>query len=763
MEQHFQFLSLHAESGPKKRRANRRTLYKAEVPIFPPFETPFSFITLLSAKKTSFPVICSSPEGECRPLLSCRLGSGLLYRSRGNRWSKIENQNFVSTNEFRLALDLSSFNPATKPGSDDSQSSSEMGNKSTYDARETNVSSGHQFAKADGPDQPLSFHRVHGSNIRLYSNGSIARREQSFCKALSFSSRPIRRNEKFGFRIIECDDEWSGALRIGITNLNPLDIRNDLPKYACPDLINTQRSWAKGVGERYCKKGNYFTFSVNASGEMMFSVNGHPRGMFLTGINAREMMWAVVDVYGNCRAVEFLKGGQAVDTFHTTVGDNVWLSEDRTMAAQVRSGDAAKSSCVMVSHALRPSSILPTRVIKLNGAHGNLTAGVILCQPDRVHKSWLQSGAAALANQGEGYIFKKDVIGKLRLFDDMTFIVDDKNVLYVLVGGSRLRTACSIQGNSECYLFFELSGSVSGIQICSESNVSVAGLRQQTVLTDGSERTSPRKTSAEIRCSTAVRRSTAPQPLRVVIPPIERQDRVASTDLPGMARAGSLPNTSQQSACLTSTSSSPTLGQRLPGLTTERWLASRSCRDPLPERPIAQHTTPPAHPIRVILPPIGNKGVNGLVESAGHSPNSSRSRNNTESLSTRGADTSRQSGDANSSRSSENVPLLSNDTACPANVDQVLEDRGRLLVFNYHQSYANVASDSPPTAVAEWGDDQEEQDECKICMVSRVDSAFYPCGHYSMCYPCAKLTFRKQGVCPICRKPIRDVLKIFKS
>ncbi|CDW53953.1 putative ubiquitin protein ligase neurlb; neurali zed family protein [Trichuris trichiura] len=131
----------------------------------------------------------------------------------------------------------------------------------------------------------MSFHRVHGSNIRLYSNGIIARREQSFCKALSFSSRPIRRNEKFGFRIIECDDEWSGALRIGITNLNPLDIRNDLPKYACPDLINTQRSWAKGVGERYCKKGNYFTFSVNASGEMMFSVNGHPRGMFLTGIN----------------------------------------------------------------------------------------------------------------------------------------------------------------------------------------------------------------------------------------------------------------------------------------------------------------------------------------------------------------------------------------------------------------------------------------------------------------------------------------------
>uniref|UniRef100_A0A5S6QNP5 RING-type domain-containing protein n=1 Tax=Trichuris muris TaxID=70415 RepID=A0A5S6QNP5_TRIMR len=697
------------------------------------------------------------------------------------------------------SINLSSLNPAAKPGSDVRQGSSQMGNKSTYDARETNVINGHQFAQADGPDQPLSFHRVHGSNIRLYSNGSIARREQSFCKALSFSNRPIRRNEKFGFRIIECDDEWSGALRIGITNLNPLDIRDDLPKYACPDLTNTQRSWAKGVGERYCKKGNYFTFSVSASGEMIFAVNGLPRGMFLAGINARETMWAVVDVYGNCRAVEFLKGGLAVDTFHATTGDNIWLSEDRTMAAQVRAGDAAKNSCVVLSHPLRPSSVLPMRVIKLNGAHGSLTAGVILCHPDTVRKSWVQSGAAILANQGEGYIFKKDVIGKLRLFDDIAFIVDEKNVLYVLVGGSRLRMACTIQGGVECYLFFELCGSVSGLQICSESDVSVAGLQQRSLAGDISGRASPRVASTEVRAP-----PIGSQPLRVVIPPMDRRDREsfgASAALPGMAKADSFLNTSEQSTCLTSTSSSPSLSQCMAAsdLNSEAWIATRSSRDQLQDKPIvrpcsssARTATASGHPIRVSLPPVRNDVANDLVEATaarvGERSYSSRPSGSLRSLPTISADVSRRDSNVIDAHGSNSGPLPPVGSGGCAVFDQgrgedrgtgearrtppaqaVLSFIGKLLTpakvavpSGEHPSDANLTGDVP-SASAEWFDDQEEQDECKICMVARIDSAFYPCGHYSMCYPCAKLTFKKQGVCPICRKSIRDVLKIFKS
>jgi hypothetical protein len=43
---------------------------------------------------------------------------------------------------------------------------------------------------------PLLFHNVHGENIRISRDGTIARRVESFCKGIAFSSRPVKINEK---------------------------------------------------------------------------------------------------------------------------------------------------------------------------------------------------------------------------------------------------------------------------------------------------------------------------------------------------------------------------------------------------------------------------------------------------------------------------------------------------------------------------------------------------------------------------------------
>lgn len=45
---------------------------------------------------------------------------------------------------------------------------------------------------------PLSFHSVHGENVRISRDGSIARRVESFCKGIAFSARPVRVNERVG-------------------------------------------------------------------------------------------------------------------------------------------------------------------------------------------------------------------------------------------------------------------------------------------------------------------------------------------------------------------------------------------------------------------------------------------------------------------------------------------------------------------------------------------------------------------------------------
>jgi len=46
---------------------------------------------------------------------------------------------------------------------------------------------------------PILFHQVHGDNIRISRDGTVARRAESFCKGVTFSSRPIKVAEKVSY------------------------------------------------------------------------------------------------------------------------------------------------------------------------------------------------------------------------------------------------------------------------------------------------------------------------------------------------------------------------------------------------------------------------------------------------------------------------------------------------------------------------------------------------------------------------------------
>lgn len=55
--------------------------------------------------------------------------------------------------------------------------------------------------------------------------------------------------------------------------------------------------------------------------------------------------------------------------------------------------------------------------------------------------------------------------------------------------------------------------------------------------------------------------------------------------------------------------------------------------------------------------------------------------------------------------------------------------------------------------------------ECTICYERQIDSVLYTCGHMCMCYRCAVQQWRGKGggQCPMCRAPIRDVIRTYKS
>ncbi|XP_031777750.1 protein neuralized isoform X3 [Nasonia vitripennis] len=153
---------------------------------------------------------------------------------------------------------------------------------------------------------PLTFHQVHGDNISLCNGNTIARRHESFCKGVTFSARPVRVGEKVCVKFLEISDNWSGVIRFGFTSNDPVNLRNGLPRYACPDLTNKPGYWAKALAERFAERDTVLFYYVTSAGDVHFGVNGEEKGVFFSGVETRSPLWAIIDVYGNSTAIEFV-------------------------------------------------------------------------------------------------------------------------------------------------------------------------------------------------------------------------------------------------------------------------------------------------------------------------------------------------------------------------------------------------------------------------------------------------------------------------
>lgn len=53
----------------------------------------------------------------------------------------------------------------------------------------------------------------------------------------------------------------------------------------------------------------------------------------------------------------------------------------------------------------------------------------------------------------------------------------------------------------------------------------------------------------------------------------------------------------------------------------------------------------------------------------------------------------------------------------------------------------------------------EEERLCGICYEEEMDCCFYDCGHVTACETCA----RQLDICPICRKVVKGVVKMWRS
>ncbi|EDV21627.1 uncharacterized protein TRIADDRAFT_59820 [Trichoplax adhaerens] len=56
-----------------------------------------------------------------------------------------------------------------------------------------------------------------------------------------------------------------------------------------------------------------------------------------------------------------------------------------------------------------------------------------------------------------------------------------------------------------------------------------------------------------------------------------------------------------------------------------------------------------------------------------------------------------------------------------------------------------------------------KEKECAICMDKPRNCVFRPCNHMCSCIDCAKIVKKRSDGCPICRKRITEVLRVFQS
>ena len=62
------------------------------------------------------------------------------------------------------------------------------------------------------------------------------------------------------------------------------------------------------------------------------------------------------------------------------------------------------------------------------------------------------------------------------------------------------------------------------------------------------------------------------------------------------------------------------------------------------------------------------------------------------------------------------------------------------------------------------GEIMEKEQRCKVCLDNMIDSVFLPCGHMMTCIICGSNLVSWLGVsCPICRKQIARVAKIYRA
>ena len=400
----------------------------------------------------------------------------------------------------------------------------------------------------------LQFHSVHGENIRISRDGRVARRYESFCKGVTFSARPVKVNERVCVRFAEISNNWSGVIRFGFTCMDPSSLEGTLPKYACPDLTNKPGFWGKALHERYCQRDNVLFYYVSSSGEVHYGINGEVKGLFITDVDTRGPLWAMIDIYGNSSACEFLDSrtymlnteplrrqqsiplptlptqdiydineriqGVSITSdqanrrqtihssnnmmnqsfmngfqpmpLHPLVGRNILLNQDRTVATRVENEFC--QGYVFTQRPIKYGEQFIIQILKNDSIYGgSLGIGLTSCCPTSLSPADLPDDSEIFLDRPEYWVVRKDIgqIVQLSRGDEIKFSVSIAGEVQITRNDGTPQTLMFIDQSLQLWAFFDVYGSTQGIRVLSKNTPMPPAYQQPPSLSIQKALTSP--------------------------------------------------------------------------------------------------------------------------------------------------------------------------------------------------------------------------------------------------------------------------------
>ncbi|XP_018580146.1 protein neuralized isoform X2 [Anoplophora glabripennis] len=610
---------------------------------------------------------------------------------------------------------------------------------------------------------PLLFHNVHGENIRISRDGTVAKRVESFCKGIAFSSRPVKINEKVCIKFLEISNNWSGVIRFGFTYNDPTSLRYGLPKYACPDLTNKPGYWAKALPERFCSQGTILFYYVTSTGDVHFGINGEEKGIFFSSVETRGPLWCLIDVYGNSTAIEFVDirhqlnnssstrcGGthayeivapradpveritypmqqmtiqqaaprepeemtlpllryqpshlnyQAVP-FHRTRGRNVrFMSSNRSVGFRTDS-----EFCQGYVFTSRPLQIGERIVVQILATEpmfqGCLGLGLTSCDPSTLTQNDLPDDSNFLLDRPEYWVLSRDFARNLNKGDEISFCISQIGEVQISRNGGAPLVVIHVDQTLRLWAFFDIYGSTQRIRVLScPSPVSPARNPERRIITPTAS-----ESINSINSQSEIRRNSAMQ-------------QSANSRLCCVAPAD------------------------------------------IQVQPSANGGTV----LSVILPPTHASIINAPaaplpVNHHHHSSQNSVSSHPSQHIGHPG----------HSNHSPSPISPVAGTVMAPVPTSSAVPSGTMMSTCssNYVEPISDSSSYSTPLSWAEQnGATLTAGAECTICYENPIDAVLYMCGHMCMCYNCALQQWRGKGGghCPLCRAVIRDVIRTYKS